>query len=56
MLTIKEETFEGTYPFAPQYYVNRGFEMHFVDEGQGEPVVMLHGDPTWGYLYRNFSA
>src|SRR3989440_5681746 len=54
MLAIKEETFEGTYPFAPQYYVNRGFEMHFVDEGQGEPVVMLHGDPTWGYLYRNF--
>ena len=54
MLTIKEETFEGTYPFAPQYYVNNGFEMHFVDEGQGEPIVMLHGDPTWGYLYRNF--
>lgn len=54
MLTIKEETFEGTYPFAPQYYVNRGFEMHFVDEGQGESIVLLHGDPTWGYLYRNF--
>ncbi|GHO71769.1 hypothetical protein KSC_106610 [Ktedonobacter sp. SOSP1-52] len=47
MLTIKEETFEGTYPFAPRYYVNRNFEMHFVDEGQGEPVVLLHGDPTW---------
>ena len=46
MLAIKEETFEGTYPFAPKYYVNNGFEMHFVDEGQGEPVVMLHGDPT----------
>jgi pimeloyl-ACP methyl ester carboxylesterase len=54
MLAIKEETFEGTYPFAPQYYAANGFEMHFVDEGQGEPVVMLHGDPTWGYLYRNF--
>jgi haloalkane dehalogenase len=54
MYTIKEETFEGTYPFAPQYYDGNGFEMHFVDEGQGEPVVLLHGDPTWGYLYRNF--
>ncbi len=54
MLTIKDETFEGTYPFAPHYYVNGDFEMHFVDEGQGEPIVMLHGDPTWGYLYRNF--
>jgi cis-3-alkyl-4-acyloxetan-2-one decarboxylase len=54
VLTLREETFEGTYPFAPKYYVNRDIEMHFVDEGQGEPVVLLHGDPTWGYLYRNF--
>jgi haloalkane dehalogenase len=54
MYSIKEETFADTYPFAPQYYANNGFEMHFVDEGRGEPVVMLHGDPTWGYLYRNF--
>jgi hypothetical protein len=47
MLAIKEETFEGTYPFTPQYYTANGFEMHFVDEGHGEPIVMLHGDPTW---------
>lgn len=30
--------------------------MHYVDEGPrgGRPVVLLHGNPTWGYLYRNF--
>jgi haloalkane dehalogenase len=28
--------------------------MHYVDEGDGEPIVLLHGEPTWGYLYRNF--
>ena len=28
--------------------------MHYVDEGNGEPVVLVHGDPTWGYLYREF--
>jgi pimeloyl-ACP methyl ester carboxylesterase len=30
--------------------------MHYVDEGpqDGRPVVLLHGNPTWGYLYRNF--
>jgi haloalkane dehalogenase len=30
--------------------------MHYVDEGprDGEPVVMVHGQPTWGYVYRNF--
>jgi haloalkane dehalogenase len=30
--------------------------MHYVDEGprDGRPVVLVHGNPTWGYLYRNF--
>lgn len=28
--------------------------MHYVDEGKGEPVVCVHGEPTWGYLYRKF--
>lgn len=30
--------------------------MHYVDEGprDGRPVVVVHGNPTWGYLYRNF--
>ena len=54
MLALKDETFEGTFPFAPHYHSIEGVDMHFVDEGSGEPVVMVHGDPTWGYLYRNF--
>jgi haloalkane dehalogenase len=54
MLALKNETFEGLFPFAPQYYSHHGMEMHYVDEGSGEPVVMVHGDPTWGFLYRNF--
>jgi pimeloyl-ACP methyl ester carboxylesterase len=54
MLTIRDETFEETFPFVPHYYSSSGFDMHYVDEGSGEPVVMVHGDPTWGYLYRNF--
>lgn len=28
--------------------------MHYVDEGQREPIVCLHGEPTWDYLYRHF--
>ena len=28
--------------------------MHYVDVGEGDPLVLLHGDPTWGYLYRHF--
>ena len=26
--------------------------MHFLDEGKGDPIVLLHGEPTWSYLYR----
>ena len=48
------ETFDGTFPFAPHFSDAPGFTMHYVDEGQGEPIVCLHGEPTWGYLYRNF--
>ena len=54
MINLKNETFDGTFPFAPHYFDNNGFQMHFVDEGSGEPIVLVHGDPTWGYLYRNF--
>lgn len=48
------ETFDGTFPFKPNFYEGRGFKMHYVDEGEGEPIICLHGQPTWGYLYRKF--
>lgn len=48
------ETFNGTFPFKPNFFEGRGFKMHYVDEGEGEVVICLHGQPTWGYLYRNF--
>ena len=48
------ETFGGTFPFRPHFSRVNGFRMHYVDEGQGEPIICLHGEPTWGYLYRNF--
>ena len=48
------ETFNGTFPFAPHFTTKPGFRMHYVDEGSGDPVVCLHGEPTWGYLYRKF--
>ncbi len=54
MLTIRDETFEGLYPFTPHYYTHQGLDIHYIDEGSGEPVIMVHGDPTWGFLYRNF--
>ena len=49
-----DETFDGTFPFVPHFSDAAGFRMHYVDEGAGEPILCLHGEPTWGYLYRNF--
>ena len=50
------ETFEGTWPFLPNFFDGNGFKMHYVDEGprQANPIILLHGEPTWGYLYRKF--
>jgi haloalkane dehalogenase len=35
------------YPFADHYLDRNGVRLHYLDEGQGEPVVMVHGNPTW---------
>ncbi|MDX6483131.1 MAG: haloalkane dehalogenase [Gaiellaceae bacterium] len=40
------------YPFAPRYLDQDGLRMHYVDEGTGSPILLLHGEPTWSYLYR----
>jgi haloalkane dehalogenase len=41
------------YPFAPHHVSLDGNRLHYIDEGKGEPVVMLHGNPTWSFFYRN---
>ncbi len=53
------ENLEG-YPFAPHYLEvadpdGGSLRMHYVDEGprDGMPVLLLHGEPTWSYLYRH---
>jgi haloalkane dehalogenase len=40
------------YDFEPRYADVDGLRLHYVDEGEGRPVVMFHGEPTWAYLYR----
>lgn len=43
------------YHFAPHYEDVGGLRMHYVDEGSGsaDPILMLHGEPSWSYLYRH---
>lgn len=51
-----KETFNGSWPFKPNFFRGNGFSQHFVDEGPRDapPIILLHGEPTWGYIYRKF--
>lgn len=40
-------------PFPSHYARIGGFDLHYLDEGQGEPVLMVHGNPSWCFYYRN---
>jgi len=40
------------YAFEPRYLEQDGLRMHYVDEGSGSPILLLHGEPTWAFLYR----
>jgi haloalkane dehalogenase len=53
-----DETFNGTFPFAPHFDTAADFLMHYVDEGPraADVVLCLHGEPTWGYLFRHLIA
>ena len=43
------------YPFAPNYVEIEGYRIHYVDAGpdDGETILLLHGQPSWSYLYRH---
>ena len=41
------------FPFKRNYLDRNGNKLHYVNEGQGEPVVMVHGNPSWSFYYRN---
>ena len=45
--------FEALYPFDSHFASIDGHEMHYLDEGSGKPVLMLHGNPTWSFYFRN---
>ena len=43
------------YPFESHFINVNGYRLHYLDEGKGRnTVVLLHGNPTWSFLYRNF--
>ncbi|CAE8588813.1 unnamed protein product [Polarella glacialis] len=57
VLRTPEGYFEGldAFPFAPHYFEHDGCRLHYLDEGPNdasEVVLLIHGMPTWSYLYR----
>jgi haloalkane dehalogenase len=56
MYRTPEARFENLqgYPFAPHYLQIGKYRVHYLDEGpaDGRPILLLHGEPTWSYLYR----
>ncbi len=41
------------YPFQPHFIAVDGHNLAYLDEGEGPVLVMVHGNPSWSYLYRN---
>ncbi len=50
-----EERLEGLpdFPFPPRYREVGGLRLAHIDEGEGAPVVFIHGEPTWSFLWRH---
>lgn len=55
ILRTPDEQFDSLidYPFSPNYAtVGDGLRLHYVDEGEGPVMLLMHGEPSWSYLYR----
>ena len=58
VLRTPEERFADLpgYDYEPRYVEVEDLRMAYVEAGSGDPILMLHGEPTWGYLYRHMIA
>ncbi|HAJ45180.1 MAG TPA: hypothetical protein DCL54_01190, partial [Alphaproteobacteria bacterium] len=52
----KKLKLDARYPFTSRFFETPMGVMHYVDEGAGDVVLALHGNPTWSFLYRDFIA
>ena len=50
---MSETSWQTRYPFASHEMRLGDLRYHYVDEGQGEPLLMVHGNPTWSFYWRN---
>jgi haloalkane dehalogenase len=51
--SIAEPDISPAFPYEPHYVEVFGSRMHYIEQGTGDPILLLHGNPTWSYLWRN---
>ncbi len=53
-MTFDPTQFRELYPWQGRMLdVGGGVRMHYLDKGTGEPLIMLHGNPTWSFFWRH---
>lgn len=52
-MAVGEQAWRELYPFESHHAVIDGQRYHYLDEGRGAPLVMVHGNPTWSFYWRN---
>ena len=50
---ISPQEISADFPYESHYIEVAGARVHYIEKGQGDPIVFLHGNPTWSYLWRN---
>ena len=50
---IDRNAFKHLYPYESHYLDRGGLKYHYLDEGEGEPLLMVHGNPTWSFFFRS---
>lgn len=53
-MAFDKNQYKDEYPFSSNYFTQpSGFKQHYLDEGNGKPFLMVHGNPSWSFLYRD---
>jgi haloalkane dehalogenase len=52
-MPVSTADWRSLYPFQSRYLAVGGYRYHYVDEGQGDVLLLVHGNPTWSFYWRN---
>jgi len=51
-MKINKSKFKKLFPFKSHYKLINNFRYHYIDKGEGSPIIMVHGNPTWSFYFR----